>query len=61
MWSLTSESSSLESRTGSSNQEEQEVDVSFAKRADDALLAGMQSAVGVSGWLLLDPDQRDRE
>lgn len=48
-------------RTGSSNQEEQEVEVSFASSADEALLAGIPSAVGVRGWLLFDPDHRDRE
>ena len=34
---------------GSSNQDEQDVDVSLANIVDEALLGGMLSVVGVSG------------
>jgi len=44
---------------GSSNHEEQEVEVSLARSADDALLGGIPSAVGVIGFEA--EDQWDRE
>lgn len=63
VWSSISESSSssssLVSIIGSSNQEEQEVEVSLAKRAEDALLGGIPSPVGVIGLEAAD-DQCDR-
>jgi len=42
---------------GSSNQDEQDVDVSLANIVDEALLGGMLSVVGVSGWPPLFDDQ----
>jgi hypothetical protein len=43
------ESLSLESKIGSSNHDEHEVDVSFASKVDEALLGGIVSPDGVKG------------